>query len=63
MRTHKRAKMLIYYQDFGTSNTYRIQNYPRSRAVIARNLRQARYPALPPYPAAASVADDADRPE
>jgi len=50
IRRHKRTKMLIYYQDFGTSNTYRIQNYPKSQAVIARNLRQSRYPALPPYP-------------
>lgn len=50
VRTHKRTRMLIYYQDFGTSNTYRIENYPKSRAIIARNLRQARYPALAPYP-------------
>lgn len=50
VRQHKRTRMLIYYQDFGTSNTYRIQNYPKSRNVIARNLRQSRYPALPPYP-------------
>jgi hypothetical protein len=50
VRRHKRTRMLIYYQDFGNSNPYRIQNYPRSRAVIARNLRQHRYPALPPDP-------------
>jgi hypothetical protein len=50
VRRHKRTKMLIYYQDFGTSNPYRIQNYPKSRAIIARNLRQHRYPALPPDP-------------
>ncbi len=50
VRRHKRTKMFIYYQDFGTSNPYRIQNYPKSRAVIARNLRQHRYPALPPDP-------------
>jgi hypothetical protein len=52
VRRHKRTKMFIYYQDFGTSNPYRIQNYPKSRAVIARNLRQHRYPALPPDPPA-----------
>ncbi len=50
VRTHKRTRMLVYYQDFGTSNTYRIQNYPKSRRVIARNLRQSRYPALAPNP-------------
>jgi hypothetical protein len=50
VRRHKRTRMLIYYQDFGPSNTYRIQNYPKSRAVIARNLRQSRFPALAPFP-------------
>jgi hypothetical protein len=50
VRHHTRTKMLIYYQDFGTSNTYRIQNYPKSRGVIARNLRQSIFPALPPDP-------------
>ncbi|MGH2981432.1 MAG: hypothetical protein ACRDKV_05255 [Solirubrobacterales bacterium] len=50
VRRHKRTKMLIYYQDFGTSNTYRIQNYPRSRRVMARNLRQRRFIGLPPDP-------------
>ena len=50
VRSHKRTKMLIYYQDFGTSNPYRIQNYPKSLHVIARNLRQARFPALAPFP-------------
>jgi hypothetical protein len=53
VRQHKRTKMLIYYQDFGTSNPYRIQNYPRSLHVIARNLRQSRFPALAPFPPAA----------
>jgi hypothetical protein len=52
VRSHKRTKMLIYYQDFGPSNAYRIQNYPRSRRVLARNLRQRRFPPLPPNPPA-----------
>jgi hypothetical protein len=50
VRQHKRTKMLVYYQDFGTNNQYRIQNYPKSLAVLARNLRQSRFPALPPDP-------------
>jgi hypothetical protein len=50
VRRNKRTKMLVYYQDFGLSNAYRIQNYPKSRAVLARNLRQSRFPALPPDP-------------
>jgi hypothetical protein len=52
VRHHKRTRMLVYYQDFGHTNAYRIQNYPRSLHVIARNLRQRRYPALAPYPPA-----------
>ena len=50
VRAHKRTKMLVYYQDFGASNSYRIQNYPRSLRVMARNLRQSRFPALAPFP-------------
>lgn len=50
VRRHKRTKMLVYYQDFGASNSYRIQNYPRSRRVMARNLRQSRFLGLPPDP-------------
>jgi hypothetical protein len=65
VRRHKRTKMLIYYQDFGTSNPYRIQNYPKSRAVIARNLRLARFPGLasnPPAPPAAGTPTDPNEP-
>jgi len=50
VRQHKRTRMLIYYQDFGASNSYRIQNYPKSLRVMARNLRQRRYSALAPFP-------------
>jgi hypothetical protein len=50
VRRHKRTKMIVYYQDFGSSNAYRLQNYPRSRNVIARNLRQSRYLGSAPYP-------------
>jgi hypothetical protein len=63
---HRRCKMLVYYQDFGSSNSYRLQNYPRSRNVITRNLRQARYPALasnlPPPPPPGTPADPSDPP-
>lgn len=55
VRRHKRTKMLIYYQDFGPSNAYRIQNYPRSRRVMTRNLRQRRFLSIPPDPPAAPV--------
>ncbi len=42
---HRRCKMLVYYQDFGSSSSYRIQNYP----VQPRRARQlAAPPAHPP---------------
>ena len=49
MRTHEQARMLVYYQDFGTSNPFRIQNFPRSREVIERQLESPRYPAFAPH--------------
>jgi hypothetical protein len=41
--------MLVYYQDFGTSNAFRIQNYPRSLDVLERRLDSPRYPAFAPH--------------
>ncbi len=45
VRRHPRCKMLVYYQDFGSSSSYRIQNYPASLAALER---RAAPPALPP---------------
>jgi hypothetical protein len=43
--------MLIYYQDFGSSNPYRIQNYPASLAVLDDGIHSKRFPAfLPGHP-------------
>ena len=47
--THEHARMLVYYQDFGTSNPFRIQNFPGSREVIERRLESDRYPAFAPH--------------
>ena len=44
------AKMMVYYQDFGESNEFRIQNYPDSRAVITRRINSRRYPQRAPNP-------------
>ena len=49
VRQRKRTKMFVYYQDFGSSNPYRIQNYPNSLAVLRRNLRQSRFPSFAPF--------------
>lgn len=59
---HKRTKMLIYYQDFGDSNPYRIQNYPRSRRMIASFLRQHRFPAFAPSPPAPGAPGNPNEP-
>ncbi len=43
---HPRCRMLVYYQDFGAYNSYRLQNYPASLAVVRRRLSS---PSFPPY--------------
>lgn len=47
---HRRSKMLVYYQDFGSSNAYRIQNYPASLVVLRRRLASPRFPSFAPFP-------------
>jgi len=43
-RTRDRVRMMIYYQDFGSSNPFRIQNFPRGRAALRRHLDSTRFP-------------------
>ncbi|HEY7456092.1 MAG TPA: glycosyl hydrolase [Solirubrobacterales bacterium] len=47
---HRRAKMLVYYQDFGTTSSYRIQNWPASLGVLRRMIHNGRYPSYAPHP-------------
>jgi hypothetical protein len=50
---HPRCRMMIYYQDFGSTSSYRLQNYPASLAVVRRKLGSPRFPAYafqPPQP-------------
>jgi hypothetical protein len=47
---HRRCKMLVYYQDFGSSSTYRIQNYPASLDILRNGLRSRRFPSYAPFP-------------
>lgn len=42
------ARMLVYYQDFGTTNEFRIQNFPRSTGVIRRRVAKPLYPQRAP---------------
>jgi len=46
VKSHPRAKMLVYYQDFGSSSSYRIQNWPTSLAVMRNQLHS---PLFPPF--------------
>jgi hypothetical protein len=50
VRRHKRTKMLIYYQDFGSASAYRIQNYPASLAALSDALHHPVFPAFAPNP-------------
>jgi hypothetical protein len=48
VRSHPRTKMLVYYQDFGDSNSYRIQNYGSSLNVLRARLHSGLFPAYAP---------------
>jgi Glycosyl hydrolase family 26 len=50
VRRHPRCKMLIYYQDFGSASSYRIQNYPASLGVLSNALHHRAFPAFAPNP-------------
>ncbi len=47
---HRRAKMLIYYQDFGSASSYRIQNWPASLGVLRNMIHNGRFPSFAPFP-------------
>ncbi len=44
LQRHPRCRMLIYYQDFGSTSSYRLQNYPASLSVVARKLSSPSFP-------------------
>jgi hypothetical protein len=48
VRGHKRTKMLVYYQDFGSTSTYRIQNYPASLTALSEAIHHPVFPAFAP---------------
>jgi hypothetical protein len=47
---HPRCRMLVYYQDFGATSSYRLQNNPASLAVLRDWLHSPRFPAFAPFP-------------
>ena len=48
VRRHPRCKMLVYYQDFGSTSNYRIQNYPVSLGVLRNRLHSPLFPSFAP---------------
>ena len=47
---HPRCKMLVYYQDFGATSSYRLQNNPASLSVLRTWLHSPRLPPFAPFP-------------
>jgi len=47
---HRRAKMLVYYQDFGSTSSYRLQNWPTSLGVLRNMVHNGRFPDYAPFP-------------
>jgi hypothetical protein len=48
VKAHPRTKMMVYYQDFGSTSNYRIQNYAESLAVLKAQLHDGQFPAYAP---------------
>jgi len=48
VRSRARMRMLVYYQDFGSSNEFRIQNFPRSLATLRNRLGRSVFPRFAP---------------
>jgi hypothetical protein len=48
IKRHPRCKMLVYYQDFGSTSTYRIQNYSASLEVLKARLHSPLFPSFAP---------------
>ena len=47
-RKRVKVRMLVYYQDFGSSNGFRIQNFPGGRKVLSRYLNGSEFPSFAP---------------
>ena len=47
--SHRRAKMLVYFQGFGDNNPFMIQRYPASAAALRGQLDNRRYQRFAPH--------------
>jgi len=43
-----KVRMMVYYQDFGSSNSFRIQNFPKGRKMLSRFLKKSTFPSYAP---------------
>lgn len=48
VKSRSRMKMMVYYQDFGSSNEFRIQNFPLSLQIVRSRLRSSKFPRFAP---------------
>lgn len=48
VKSHPRCKIVVYYQDFGSTSSYRIQNYPSSLSVLKASLHSGLFPSYAP---------------
>ena len=48
VKKRPRCKMLVYYQDFGSTSSYRIQNYSASLAILKARLHSGLFPSYAP---------------
>ena len=48
VRTHPRVRMFNYYQGYGSTDPSNLARYPKSRAVLTRELTSAKFPQYAP---------------
>ncbi len=48
VKRRDRMKMMVYYQDFGCCNVFRLQNFPRSLGVVRSQIDSPKFPQMAP---------------
>jgi hypothetical protein len=61
--SHKRVKLLVYYQGFGDGNPYLIQRYPASRRALAKQINNKRYMRFAPHSDRPGKDDGGEKPD
>jgi hypothetical protein len=59
VNSRDRVRMMIYYQDFVVPNDFRIQNFPRARKALRKQVARPHFPRFAPrFPRATKVQQD-----